>query len=181
MVTAFQVLIACIYGKVKLTKTEKRLIPYWPQKTFSIFKYNNITDTVYFRKSGRSYVPNFDHWWGKKVWSDTSTKRGFYHTIIAGSNFPHNKYTDKHLHLFLRISFAKKWDNDTLRLTIDDFDQTYNLCEYTSDTLVFERPKNKPCGECLTKILWALDRGIIQIDKNDATVWEILTKRLNEN
>jgi hypothetical protein len=177
LTTATQILTGCFYRKVHLTRTEKELIPYWTRKSYSIFKNENILDTVHFYKSGYKYEPNFDHWWSKKISGDTSANRGLYYSVIASSNFPHNLYSDKHLHLIqLRISFTKKSDKDTLRLSIEDFSQTYDLNETTSDTLIFQRPESRPCHICVTKILWTTDRGIVQIKKNDGTVWSILTR-----
>jgi hypothetical protein len=178
--SSIQILTGCFYRKVKLTKSEKELVPYWTKKSFAVFKCKNIRDTVYFLQSDRKYTPHFDHWWTKTVHGDTTVKRDFNHTVLARSNFPHDKYTDENLHLIqLRISFTKRYDNDTLRLEIDNFDQIYGLYEYSSDTLAFSRPTNKPCNKCITEILWTSDRGIVKIKKNDGTVWKILTKDLS--
>jgi hypothetical protein len=150
------------------------LIPYWTRKSFSIFRSEETHDTVRFYKAGYKFVPNFDHWWYKKTRGDTSTHRGLYYTVIAYSNFPHDKYTDKNLHLTqLRISFIKKTDNDSLRLSIEGFEQSFNPNRRVNDTLIFER-ENTVCNKCVTRILWATNRGIVQIEKSDGTIWNIL-------
>jgi hypothetical protein len=177
LTTATQALTGCLYRKVHLTKTEKNLIPYWARKSSEIFRNENLQDTVrLYNNSGYRFTPNFDHWWTKKLQGDTSKLRGLYYSVAAHSNFPHNKYTDKNLHLYLTVSFTKRWDTDTLRLKMHDFPQTFNLHTNKSDTLVFERPKEEHCNKCLTRILWTSDRGIVQIEKSDGTVWRILTR-----
>ena len=167
---------SCIYPKVHLSKDEKELLHYKSGKSMSFFRSNIELDTVYFRNSGyrNGFVPNFDFWWDKKVWADTSSRRGLYLSINASSNFPYGKYKERDLNLYLIIRFLKREDSEALQLSIDGFDEVYSLNQNTIDTLVFHRTPDGFCSACVAKVVWQKNLGLVEIEKKDGVNWRII-------
>ena len=140
----------------------------------SIFSSGKELDTVYFRNSSyrTGYVPNFDFWWGKKFSGDSLRRRGFYLSVNASSNFPRNKYTERNLNLYLMIRFLKNDDSKDLELSVDGFDEVYQLTEKTS-TLLFHRKSEGLCSDCIIKIKWEKKLGIVEMETKAGGVWTI--------
>ncbi len=165
----------CFYPKVTLDKSERKLISYDKRKNETFQSNTGLTDTVYYTKIGyrRGFEPNFDFWWSTHISDSKRTKRGFYYSVSATSNFPKNKYTQKNLNLYLNIRLKKVDNLDSLRLSIDDFhDEFIILKNFVADTLIFSHPKsNDNCKHCLRRVTWTSKEGIITIEKKDGTIW----------
>ena len=168
-------LTGCFYPKVTLDRDERKLI-FYDKRKYAVFHSNTgLTDTVYFKNIGYSggFEPNFDFWWSKNISGNKGTKRGFYYSVSATSNFPKNKYTDKNLNLYLNIRLKKSSDKDSLWLSIDQFDDEFPIINGIPDTLIFKKPKsNESCKHCLRRVTWTSGEGIILFEKNDDTVWK---------
>ena len=166
-------LSSCVYSKVGLTTEEKGLIPYGLNKSISIFSNGNLIDTVYFSNHNgykKGFVPNFDFWWAKKVHNDTAAKRGYYYSLNASSN--PKKRGDENLNLYMIIHFTKRNDSGDLILWIEGFSEEIPLNVETPNTIIFNRKHvERLCKSCVTKVIWKPNVGIIELVKNDGSVW----------
>jgi hypothetical protein len=164
---------SCFYKKVILTTEEKQMIPYGTKKSRSVFRNGDKLDTVIFHNHNgyrKGYLPNFDLWWDRKIRNDSLKKRPLYLSLNASSNFPQS--SDHDLNLYLNIHFTKRHPSDKLSLWIEDFGKEKILDNTTKDTLVFDRTDvGRPCKSCVTKVIWKTDRGVIQLIKNDSSIW----------
>ena len=168
-----KLLSSCVYSKVSLTTEEKDLIPYGLNKSISIFSNGNLADTVYFSNHNgykKGFVPNFDFWWAKKVHNDTSAKRGYYCSLNASSNL--KKRGDDNLNLYMIIHFTKRSDLGDLILRIEGFSEEIPLNVGTPKTIIFNRKYvERLCKSCVTKVIWKPNMGIVELVKNDGSVW----------
>jgi len=172
----------CYYPKVKMTRSDRKLIAYDKQRRPVVFcSEAGVCDTMTFQYTftRRGFKRNFDQWWDIHI-SHTKRKgsrRGFYYSVAGTSNFPVNKYTDKNLNLFhVQLNLVKTEDDSDLVLSMDGFKENYLMNEKTkSDTLIFSDRISEgtcPSGQCLRKAFWLADYGLISLEKYDGSVWK---------